>query len=296
MPSYRVGLNPLPWVLTAEGFDLSVAVLQDAFTEIASTPFRGIHADPPAGLDAAGYRDLLAQYGLVPAPGYFSAQFHLTEPAEIAEAAKVHAGTQAALGNTEVFIAANLTPERIAHPSIGYGADDDVLKRVIDGLGAAAQAITSEGVTPALHPHVGSTVEVEDEVRSVLDAIPASILSFGPDTGHLSWAGMTPSVIMAEYADRIAAVHLKDVHLDQAQAAREADADYHHATRGDFTVWTEPGRGDVDLEAALATLPSGFAGWVMVEVDVPEAKTNLKSTELSAKWVKSHLGASVFKP
>jgi inosose dehydratase len=69
MTSFRVGLNPLPWVLTANGFDLSVPVLRDAFGEIQETPFRGIHADPPAGLDADGYARLLDEFGLVPAPG-----------------------------------------------------------------------------------------------------------------------------------------------------------------------------------------------------------------------------------
>lgn len=132
-------------------------------------------------------------------------------------------------------------------------------------------------------------------MRAVLDAIPASDLSFGPDTGHLAWAGMTPSMIMADYADRIAATHLKDVHLDQADEARAADADYMAATVRDFTVWTEPGRGDVDLLAALDTLPSTFPGWVIVEVDVPEASTNLESTQLSAAWVTEQLGAHVFE-
>jgi hypothetical protein len=56
-----------------------------------------------------------------------------------------------------------------------------------------------------------------------------------------------------------------------------------------------PGRGDVDLLAALDTLPSTFAGWVIVEVDVPEAPTNLESTQLSAAWVTEQLGADVFE-
>jgi inosose dehydratase len=73
------------------------------------------------------------------------------------EAAKRHAALQAELGNTEVFIAASLTPERMAHPAVGADASEATLRRVIDGLSAAAAAITSEGVTPALHPHVGST-------------------------------------------------------------------------------------------------------------------------------------------
>jgi sugar phosphate isomerase/epimerase len=222
LANLKIGLNPLPWVLTPSGFDLSVPVPRPAFSEIATTPFRAIHADPPADMSAAEYRQLLAEY-------------------------------------------------------------------------AVAAAITAEGVTPALHPHVGSTVETEPEVRAVLDAIPASELSFGPDTGHLAWAGMTPSAIMADYADRIAAMHLKDVHLDEAERARAADADYIAATVRDFTVWTEPGRGDVDLLAALDTLPSTFPCWVIVEVDVPEASTNLESTQLSAAWVTERLGAHVFE-
>ena len=68
----KIALNPLPWVLTAKGFELSVPVLRQAFSEIATTPFKAIHADPPAGLTPAQYRALLAEYGLVPAPGYYS--------------------------------------------------------------------------------------------------------------------------------------------------------------------------------------------------------------------------------
>lgn len=64
--------------------------------------------------------------------------------------------------------------------------------------------------------------------------------------------------------------------------------------RGPHQVWTEPGRGDVDLVGALATLQSDFAGWVIVEVDVPEAPTNLESTEISARWVIDHYGDDVF--
>lgn len=293
MTNFRVGLNPLPWVLGPDGFELTESVLRTAFAEIRTTPFRGIHADPPPGLDSTGYRALLTEYGLEPAPGYFSADFHTVDRRELVESAKRHAATQAELGNTEVFLAAGLTPERIAHPSIGYGGDSQ-LTRVTDGIGAAAQAITSEGVVPALHPHVGSTVETESEIRAVLDAVPTSVLAFGPDTGHLAWAGITPAALMSAYADRIVAMHVKDVHLGQAQAARDADATYFDATVTKFTVWTEPGRGDVDLPAAIGALPESFDGWLIVEVDVPEADTNLASTELSARWITDHLGAGAF--
>jgi len=290
----KISLNPLPWVLTENGFELSVPVLRSAFAEIATTPFKAIHADPVVGQSAAEYRELLAEYGLRPAPGYFSTLFHEVPVTEVVEAAKQHAAVQAELGNTEVFIAAALDKPRRTRPAIGAEADADVLNRVIDGLGAAAAAITAEGVRPVLHPHVGSRIEVEDEVHAALAGVEESILGFGPDTGHLTWAGMDAVKIMTQYSDRIGAMHLKDVHIDQVAASKKAGASYHESTREGFTVWTEPGRGDIDLSGAISALPASFSGWIVVEVDVPEAPTNLESTQISAGWIEKHLGADAF--
>jgi inosose dehydratase len=290
----KIALNPLPWVLTEKGFNLTVPILRQAFSEIATTPFKAIQADPPAGLTPEQYRALLADYGLVPAPGYYSALFHELPVGEIAESAKQHAAVQAELGNTEVFIAAGVGGVRAKRPAVGAGGDPAVLAKVIDGLGTAAAAITAEGVRPMLHPHVATAIEVEDEIHAVLRGIDESILGFGPDTGHLTWAGMDPVKIMSRYAGRIGAMHLKDVHADQASAAKAAGASYGEATRERFTIWTEPGRGDIDLLGALATLPESFKGWIVVEVDVPEAPTNLASTQISAAWIAGHFGAHAF--
>jgi inosose dehydratase len=217
-------------------------------------------------------------------PGYFSANFADESTETVVEEAKRHAATQAALGNNEVFLADRTAPARRQTPAVGADADANRLQTVIDRIGAAAEAITAEGVRPALHPHVGTWIEVEPEVEAVLAAVPGTVLGFGPDTGHLTWAGMDAVAVMNRYADRIAAVHLKDVRLNQAADAHAAGADYTGSTRGPHQVWTEPGRGDVDLVSALARLPSGFAGWVIVEVDVPEAPSNLESTQISARW------------
>ena len=57
----KIALNPLPWVLTERGFELSVPVLRQAFSEIATTSFKAIHADPPAELTPSEYRALLSR-------------------------------------------------------------------------------------------------------------------------------------------------------------------------------------------------------------------------------------------
>jgi inosose dehydratase len=286
MLSGKVAVNPLPWVLGPGGFDLSPATVTAAVAGIAAAGFTAMHADIPAGMDAARYRTLLSDHGVRPAPGYFSGDFEVPDagvPA-LVDAARRHAGLQAELGLTEVFLASHLNPARVGAPAVGAGFDRARLELVIERIAVVAEAITAEGVIPCFHPHVGSWIETEREVRAVLESVDASILSFGPDTGHLLWAGMNPAAVITDYASRVRAVHLKDVHRPAAVRAREQGDDYQAATVTRH-VWTEPGRGDVDFGAVFAALPSSYDGWFVVEVDVPDLPTKEESTAQSARWV-----------
>jgi inosose dehydratase len=95
---------------------------------------------------------------------------------------------------------------------------------------------------------------------------------------------MNPASVIADYAQRVRAVHLKDVHRKAAVRAREQGDDYMGATVTEH-VWTEPGRGDVDFGAVFAALPSSYRGWFVVEVDVPDLPTKEESTAQSARWI-----------
>jgi inosose dehydratase len=157
---------------------------------------------------------------------------------------------------------------RRAHPAVGRGFDPDRLEVVVDGIALCCTAMRDEGVTAALHPHVGGWVETEHELRAVLDGVGPDLLAFGPDTGHMSWAGMDVPAVLLDYADRIVGVHLKDTFAAGITAAAADDLDYQMATEPG-RIWAEPGLGDVDLTACLAAFPADFAGDYMIEVDVP---------------------------
>jgi inosose dehydratase len=282
----KIAVNPLPWVLGPDGFELSPKTVTAAVAGIADAGFTAMHADVPDGMSVAEYRTLLSDHGVRPAPGYFAGNFDApaAELPGLIEAAKRHAGVQAELGLSEVFLASHLNPDRIGAPAVGAAFDATRLELVIERIAAVARAITQEGVTPCFHPHVGSWIETEHEVRAMLDSIDASVLSFGPDIGHLFWAGMDPAAVIADYAQRVRAVHLKDVHRQAAVRAREQGDDYMGATVTEH-VWTEPGRGDVDFQAAFAALPPSYQGWFVVEVDVPDLPTKEESTAESARWI-----------
>ncbi len=282
----KVAVNPLPWVLGPDGFDLSPATVRAAVAGIADAGFTAIHADVPEGMSPEEYRTLLSDHGVRPAPGYFGA--HFDGPAEeldaLVDQARRHAAVQLELGLTEVFLASHLNPARIASPAVGADFDAGRLDLVVNRIGVVATAIRDEGLTPCFHPHVGSWIETEHEIRTMLDAVDPSVLSFGPDTGHLFWGGSDPARLVADYADRVGAMHLKDVHRTAAARALEQHEDYQGATVGEH-VWTEPGRGDVDFDAVFAALPESYDGWFVVEVDVPDLPTKEESTQASARWI-----------
>ncbi|TAJ48661.1 MAG: inosose dehydratase [Herbiconiux sp.] len=277
----RLAINPLSFLLEGSGLDLSPERLHASFTDIARAGYTAVHADVPPHLTPREYGALLASYGLRPAPGYFGGFFDQPDARnDTVEGARRHAAATAELGVDTMFIAQHMCEVRRAHPAIGLEPSAERVTIMADGLELAAQAARAEGVTAALHPHVGSWIEVEAEVRGVLDRTRGGALMFGPDTGHLAFAGMDPAGLVADYRDRVAAIHLKD--LDTAAAARvlAEGTSYFDATRAD-RIWAEPGSGALDLTAVLDALPPDFDGWYVVEVDLPKHGTPFDSAVLS---------------
>ncbi len=285
--SPRVGFNPLTWFFVDERFNRAAAPpIEVIYREIRDAGFGAVHAEVQAGMSVDGYRALLDDVGLEPAPGYFSAAF--SDPAALPaaiEAGKRAAHEHAQLGLARIFIADGFgAPARAATPAQGVDAEAGRLRTIIDNLGAVAAAMTAEGVMPCLHQHVATWIESPDELTTVLDSIPDSILLFGPDTGHLAWAGADPAELIRRYRARVGAVHLKDIRRERARGL-----DYRQA--GVAHIWTEPGRGDVDFGSVLRAL-SGFDGWYVVEVDVADQPTPKASARASAEWVRAHMGAA----
>ena len=259
----RLAVNPIAYWLAGGTPDRSTRTLGPAFTELAEIGYTAVKADVPDDMDADDYLPWLASFGLEPALSLYSGDF--TDPdthEDQAEAARVFAARQAFFGQRYCMIS-TFGPHgtaRTDHPGVGHGFDPGRLAVVVDGIALCCAAMRDEGVTAALHPHVGGWVETEHEVRAVL--------AFGPDTGHMSWAGMDVPAVLRDYADRIVGVHLKDTFAAGIARAAAEDLDYQTATEPG-RIWAEPGLGDVDLAACLAAFPAGFAGDYMIEVDVP---------------------------
>jgi inosose dehydratase len=267
----RLAVNPIAYWLAGGVPDRTTRTLGPAFTELAGIGYTAVKADVPDDMDAENYVPWLASFGLEPALSLYNGSFDNPEThAGQAEAARVFAARQAAFGQRTCMISTvepRGTP-RQDHPAVGQGFDPEWLKVVVDGIARCCAAMQEEGVTAALHPHVGGWVETEHEVRTVLDEVGPDLLAFGPDTGHMSWAGMDVPAVLRDYSDRIVGAHLKDTFAAGIAQGKAEDRSYAEATRPG-RIWAEPGLGDVDLTACVAAFPAGFAGDYMIEVDVP---------------------------
>ncbi|KRB01140.1 hypothetical protein ASD83_06330 [Devosia sp. Root685] len=283
---YRVALNPIQWFATADGWlnPNSGPAPREIMSEVARSGFKAIHAQVPPDWTVPQYKDALDQAGLQPAPGYFSLGLpdHGVSVDVACENARKSAAQHAALGLTDMFMSPRMNPLRVERPGIGASIASSEFSEVVSILDKVSAVIREEGVLAAFHPHVGCWGETESEARQILDAISASQLAFGPDTGHLSWAGADVVGLVRDYRDRVTVMHIKDCRLSVRDAAKAAGKTYRETVVDG--LWAEPGLGELDLVAMIGAVGPDFDGWLIAEVDFP-TMSPFASAEASARWL-----------
>jgi inosose dehydratase len=287
---YKIAINPLQWVATADGWiDPTLAPpLPERLKVIQEAGIRGLHADVPADLTVGEYRQLLSDHGISPAPGYVSGPLPENEQslrALLDRTARI-SEQHAELGLSTVFVATGMSKEapRVLRPAVGASSSRERLERVRDVFARMSETTRANGVAAAFHPHVGTWVETEEETRFILDTVPADVLSFGPDIGHLGWAGADYIGLIRDYPDRVASLHVKDYRAEVAAHGKAAGWDYRKTVLAG--LWVEPGHATVDIPATLEALPDSFDGWLVIEVDRGAQATPEDSVRLCGEWAR----------
>jgi inosose dehydratase len=287
----RIAINPIQWLASPDGLmDPSLEPpLEERLKVLSAVGISGLHAEIPDGVSPRQYQTLLSDVGMVPAPGYFTAPLPTDRAghADLVSRAGRVSEQHAALGLKTIFLASSISaaPQRLAHPAVGFDFDAARLAQASEVLAEVSTAMKRNGVKPALHPHVGGWVETEHEARHVLDTIDADLLDFGPDIGHLGWAGADYVTLLREYASRVAAIHVKDYRTNVAAQCRAEGRSYGATVLSG--LWAEPGYGTADITSALKALPPDFAGWLVIEVDRGTQPTPEASIALCGKWAET---------
>jgi inosose dehydratase len=282
----RIAANPIPYWSRA---GKTREVFDEAFRDFQEIGFTAVKADVPDGMRTEEYREWIAGYGLSPALSLFNSPFDETvDLAEEVERAKRFAATQVALGLDRTMISSMSLPARMAEPAVGAGFDAGRLARAIDNCGTVCRVLRAEGLWPLHHSHVGGVFETEDEIVRLLDDLGPDVIGFGPDTGHLRWAGIEPAPFIRRYADRMGGIHLKDCFADLLAPESRAGLSYHQAQQTK-RLWAEPGRGVIDFDEVLAAIPDGYDGDFMIEVDEPSVESKRESHRISFEWARRTL-------
>jgi inosose dehydratase len=176
----------------------------------------------------------------------------------------------------------------------GYDArpdlDEEGWSLLLKNLDRVSREAAAHGVRTVLHPHVGTMVEVPDDVRRVLDG---SAISLCLDTGHLLIGGTDPADLARQVPDRIAHTHLKDVDAAWARRVQDQRVGYTDAVRRG--MYRPLGQGDVDVAAIVASLEGhGYDGWYVLEQDTilteaPTGEGPLADVRTSAEYVRGLL-------
>ena len=150
----------------------------------------------------------------------------------------------------------------------GRDVDFDVFCRRANQFVKAAERF---GLKAALHNHLGSRIESQQEREDFLEAVPGASLLL--DVGHLAGAFGDNVEIIRKYYDRIGSVHFKDIFIKDASLGLDR--------------WTErlrfcelgAGNAGFDFAAAGEELKRhGYDKWVLIEHDthLREPLTDLK--------------------
>jgi 5-dehydro-2-deoxygluconokinase len=212
--------------------------------------------------DPERLRARLAAHGLGLVAGFVPAVLHRADVLD-AQLARVgeSAATLAGAGAEVLVLAADSGAGGYERSHALGDGDWETLRRAIEAVQAIGRR---HGLVVALHPHVGTVIEREPEIRRLLRDTSVSLCL---DTGHLVVAGADPVEVVRAAAGRVAHVHLKDVDAELAGRVRSGAVGYRQAVR--LGLYRPLGEGDVDLAAVLRLLRrGGYAGWYVIEQDL----------------------------
>ncbi len=142
---------------------------------------------------------------------------------------------------------------------------------------AQAEACMRWGITAALHNHMDTRIETQDELEHFLKECPQCGLVL--DTAHLAAVDGDPVAIVRRYPDKLSSIHLKDWLVTNPEAGKER-----RSAGGRFCGL---GKGNIGLDnlAVMKALKDvGYDAWIFIEHD-----THLRDPFIDLKESRDYL-------
>lgn len=157
------------------------------------------------------------------------------------------------------------------------GTTPEHVKRIADTINQLGRRTLELGVTIAPHPHIWGPIERPEEVRGLLDQTDPRYVSWIPDTAQLNLGGGDPVQLIADYYDRLAAIHWKDSKASYRGHTGPTPTQEQHTAE---ILYKDLGAGGVDHPAIWRMLVDrGYQGWITLDLDPPRPNEGEGSAE-----------------
>jgi inosose dehydratase len=259
--SRRLAGAPISWgVCEVPGWGHQMAPAR-VLREMSELGLRATELGPVGylPLDPAELRGTLDQYELGLVGGFVPLVLHQ----EVWNAARDLTARMARLlagAGADVFVAAILADAdwRAPHP-----LTETEWGRLVSRLAALDAIVAGEGLRLAVHPHVGTLIEHDREVRRL---VASADVGWCLDTGHMLIGSTDAVEFVEQHGDRVAHVHLKDVDASIAARVRGGELSLIEATQ--HGLFRPLGQGDARIDEVLHALDdASYEGWLVLEQD-----------------------------
>lgn len=292
----KLGIAPIGWC-NDDMPDLGAEnTFRQTVSEMALAGFTGCEIGNKYPSDPAELKRALDLRGMSIASRWFSS-FLLTQPfSQVQEDFEKELDFLAAVGCNRINVSEQSysIQGQLDTPVLTGGhkhiMDDREWNLLCEGLNKLGRIAADRGFKLCFHHHMGTVVQTAAETDRMLAGTDPRYVFLCYDTGHFTFAGEDPLLMLEKYADRIGHVHLKDMRLSVVEEARKNNWSFLQSVRnGAFTV---PGDGNVDFDPIFAALSkAGYQGWLLVEAEQDPAKANpLEYAMKGRKYIHEHTG------
>ena len=271
----RIGINPITWTNDDVPELGGETPLEICLSETKQAGYSGTELGGKFPRQSEILKPIMAQYGLDVISGWYDGRCDEKSVDEEMQAITPHLSLLRDMGSKHVVYADTSRGRHGAiwgpisqRPSLSASEWPNYGRK----LTKLAERMADFGVRMAFHHHMGTIVETDEEV-GLLMRHTGEAVGLLYDTGHSSFAGGDPLVLVREHVKRIVHVHCKDPRKDILEKAWREDMSFMGAViEGIFTV---PGDGSIDYLPILRVLAdSNYSGWLVVEAEQDPKKAH----------------------
>jgi inosose dehydratase len=173
------------------------------------------------------------------------------------------------------------------------GTSDADIRAIAATLNELGRRTAELGIKLAPHPHIWGPIERPEEVARLLELTDPEYVSLVIDTAQINLGGGDPNRMVADYFDRVVAIHWKDTELQYRGYTGPTPTREMHAEK---ILYKDLGTGGCDLPTNWQILNDrGFKGWITLDLDPPRPNEGEGSAEdklrINHNYVVNTLGA-----